>query len=260
MIDLNPGSGFVYGDQLTATASAAQLINALIDRALVDESHQQCPREYLGASRIGEPCARRLCYELMQVPVDVGADFSGRMLRVFEAGHRFEEMTIRWLRLAGFDLRTHKRDGEQFGFSVANGRFRGHIDGVIVSGPDIGIAYPLLLEHKALRSSSWQDVVKRGVKASKPVYWAQVQVYMAYLAVERALFVALDKDTQALRFELVLLDPPAAQALSDKAVAIIRAVEAGEPLPRISDHPEFYICTFCPYRIRCHAIAPGGDA
>jgi hypothetical protein len=261
MIDLNSGSGFVHGGRLlSAAASAAQLINALIDSALVDESHQQRPREYLGASRIGEPCARRLCYELMQVPVDVGADFSGRMLRVFEAGHRFEEMTIRWLRLAGFDLRTHKRNGEQFGFSTADGRFRGHIDGVIINGPAIGVEYPLLFEHKAIRSSSWQDVVKRGVKASKPIYWAQVQVYMAYLAVERTLFVALDKDTQALRFELVLLDPSVAQALSDKAVAVIRAVEACDPLPRIADHPEFYICRFCPYRIRCHALAPGGDA
>ena len=140
----------------------------------------------------------------MQVPVDDGADFSGRMLRIFEAGHRFEEMTIRWLRLAGFDLRTHKRNGEQFGFSVADGRFRGHIDGVIVGGPDDRRRIPAALS-STRRSDrpSWQDVVKRGVKASKPIYWAQVQVYMAYLAVERTLFVALDKDTQALPYELV---------------------------------------------------------
>jgi hypothetical protein len=169
-------------------------------------------------------------------------------------------MTIRWLRLAGFDLRTHKRDGEQFGFSVAGGRLRGHIDGVIVGGPGVGIEYPALFEHKALKSSSWQDVVKQGVRASKPIYWAQVQVYMAYLAVERTLFVALDKDTQALRYELVSFDPPAAQALSDKAVAVIRAAAVGELLPRVSDDPDFFICRLCPYRIRCHALTPGGHA
>jgi hypothetical protein len=167
-------------------------------------------------------------------------------------------MTIRWLRLAGFDLRTHKRNGEQFGFSVAGGRLRGHIDGVIVGGPDVGIEYPALFEHKALKASSWQDTVKHGVKASKPIYWAQVQVYMAYLAVENTLFVALDKDTQSLRYELISFDPPAAQALSDKAVTVIRAVEARDLLPRISDDAGFFICTFCPYRIRCHALTPGG--
>ena len=73
------------------------------------------------------------------IHVDPDAPFSGRILRVFEAGHRFEDMTIRWLRLAGFDLRSHRRDGSQFGFETAAGKFRGHIDGVIVSGPDLGV-------------------------------------------------------------------------------------------------------------------------
>lgn len=258
-VDLNHQSGFVYGRAATPPP-IGERIDALVNGALLAERDNAPSRDYLGASRIGEPCARRLCYELMHVPADDGAALSGRMLRIFEAGHRFEEMTIRWLRLAGFDLRTHNRNGEQFGFSVAGGRFRGHIDGVIVAGPDIGIEYPALFEHKAVRSSSWQDIVKRGVQAAKPIYWAQVQIYMAYLEVERTLFVALDKDTQTLRYELVPLDPSAAQALSDNAVAVIRAVEARDPLPRISDRPDFYICTFCPYRIRCHALAAGGDA
>jgi hypothetical protein len=258
-IDLNHCSGFVYG-RAGAPPPIGERIDTHVDAALVAERAKVAPRDYLGASRIGEPCARRLCYELMLTSVDEGTDFSGRMLRIFEAGHRFEEMSIRWLHLAGFDLRTHKRNGEQFGFSVAGGRFRGHIDGVIVDGPDVGIGYPVLFEHKALKSSSWQDVVKQGVRASKPIYWAQVQVYMGYLDVERTLFVALDKDTQALRYELVPFDPPAAQALSDKAVHVIRAVEVGELLPRISDDPDFYVCTFCPYRIRCHALVEGGRA
>jgi hypothetical protein len=258
-IDLNHGSGFVYG-HAPAFVSIGERIDALVNAALLAERAAIAPRDYLGASRIGEPCARRLCYELMQIPVDDGADFGGRLLRVFETGHCFEDMTIRWLRLAGFDLRTHRRNGEQFGFSTAGGRFRGHIDGVIVEGPDVGIAYPVLFEHKALKTSSWQDVVKRGVKTSKPIYWAQVQVYMAYLAVEQTLFVALDKDTQALRYELVPFDPPAAQALSDKAVTVIRAVEARELLPRVSNDPDFHLCALCPYRIRCHVLMPGGLA
>jgi hypothetical protein len=258
-VDLNHRSGFVYG-RVAAPAPIGERIDALVNEALLAERDITPPRDYLGASRIGVPCARRLCYELMCAPADEGAALSGRMLRIFEAGHRFEEMTIRWLRLAGFDLRTHNRNGEQFGFSAADGRFRGHIDGVIVAGPEIDVEYPVLVEHKAVRSSSWQDIVKRGVKASKPIYWAQVQAYMAYLEVERTLFVALDKDTQALRYQLTAFDPAAAQALSDKAVAVIRAVAARDPLPRISEDPHFYVCAFCPYRVRCHALTPGGDA
>ncbi len=46
-------------------------------------------------------------------------------------GHVFEDLAIGWLRRAGFDIRARGRDGEQFGFSVANGRIQGHIDGVV---------------------------------------------------------------------------------------------------------------------------------
>ena len=62
------------------------------------------------------------------------------------------------LRAAGFDLRTHRTDGEQFGFVTANGRIRGHIDGVIVGGPDIGMPWPALFEHKALYRRGRQPV------------------------------------------------------------------------------------------------------
>jgi hypothetical protein len=59
---------------------------------------------------------------------------------------------------------------------------------------------------------------------------------------------------------LIIYQPAVAQALSDKAVAVIRAAAAGELLPRISDDADFFICALCPYRIRCHALAPGGNA
>jgi hypothetical protein len=248
-IDLNHGSGYVYGG--TPVYPAATRINSLIDAVLTAERRNTPPRDYLGASRIGEPCSRRLVYEFTNTPPDEGKDFNGHVLRIFEAGHVFEELSIRWLRGAGFDLRTVKRDGSQFGFSAAGGKFRGHIDGVIVGGPDIGISWPALWEHKALRATSWNDLVKRGLAQSKPLYYAQVQIYMAYLEVPVTLFTALNKDTQELFHEIVPFDAACAQALSDKAVVIIRAAGAGELLPRIAAAPDFYLCTFCPFSKRC---------
>ena len=251
MIDLNHSSGFVYGGDGPNAALAARL-DVILETALTAERDASPPRDYLGASRIGEPCLRRLCFEYGGTPVDPDAAFDGRILRVFEAGHRFEDMTIRWLRLAGFELLSHKRDGSQFGFATASGRFRGHIDGVIVAGPRLGKPYPILFEHKALSASSWQDTVKRGVKASKPVYWAQAQIYMAYLAVAWMLFIALNRDTMQLYPELIAFDPADAQALSDRAVTVIRSVETRHLLPRISDDPDHYVCRLCPYARRCH--------
>lgn len=258
LLDLNPGSGFVYGRALPhrSTEDTSARINALIDAALTVERKHAPPRNYLGASRIGEPCTRRLVYEITHAPPDEGCEVDAAALRIFEAGHLFETLSIRWLRAAGFDLCTERRDGSQFSFSAAGGRLRGHIDGVIVAGPDIGIPWPTLWEHKALNAKSWNDLVKRSLAVSKPTYFAQVQLYMAYLEVERTLFTALNKDTQALYHEVVAFDPAQAQALSDKAVAILRAAEAGELLPRIAAASDFYLCRACPYARRCWEGAP----
>jgi hypothetical protein len=251
MIDLNHHSGFVYGRAADAPPPLGALINSRIDAALVAERADQRPRDYLGASRIGEPCARRLVYEVTRTPPDPGREIGGRALRIFAAGHVFEDLAIRWLRRAGFDLRTQARDGGQFGFETAGGRIRGHVDGVIVGGPELGLAWPVLWEHKALKASSWSETVKKGVRLSKPVYYGQLQLYMAYMGLGQALFTALNKDNCELYHEQVPFDASEAQALSDKAVAVLRAADAGELLPRIATNPDFYLCRFCPFSARC---------
>lgn len=255
MIDLNHGSGFVYGAG-AREASIGQRVNALIDTALAAARARQPERDYLGASRLGEPCARRLAYEVARAPVDEGRVFDGAMLRVFEAGHRFEALSIDWLRAAGFDLRTERRDGGQFGFAAAGGRFRGHIDGVIVDGPDIGLPWPALWEHKAVNARSWIDIVKHGLRAARPLYFAQVQIYMAYMEVGVTLFTALNKDNQALHHEAILFEASEAQALSDKAVDILRAVDTGELPPRVAGASDFYLCRSCHYARRCWESEP----
>ena len=85
-----------------------------------------------------------------------------------------------------------------------------------------------------MKARSWADVVKRGVELSKPVYYAQLQLYMAYMELEVALFTCLNKDTQELHHEKVGFVPHIAQGLSDKAVEIIRAAEANDLPPRIA--------------------------
>ena len=250
LVDLNHGSGFVYGGYSAVSDTGAR-INDLIEAALVVADRATPPRDYLGASRIGESCARRLVYEITHTAKDAGRDFDGAILRVFAAGHAFEALSAEWLRAAGFDLRTHDRAGRQFGFATAGGRIRGHIDGVIVAGPGVGITWPALWEHKALHAGSWSDLVKRGLRASKPIYDAQVQLYMAYTDLERCLFTAMNKDSQALYHEVVPFDAAAAQAFSDKAVDIIRAAQAGDLPPRIATAADFYLCRFCEYARRC---------
>ena len=232
--------------------TAADAINALIDAALVAESGTRPRREYLGGSRLGDPCARRLQYEHLDVPRDPGTDFLGQTLRIFAVGHVFEDLAVGWLRQAGFDLRTRNRTGEQFGFSVAGGRIQGHIDGVIVAGP-VPIAVPALWECKSANAKNWRDIARRGMAAAKPVYAAQVALYQAYMGLTDtpALFTAVNKDTAELHHELVPFDAALAQASSDKAVRVLQACDAGEWLPRVAAEPGHHECSYCAWQRTC---------
>ncbi len=241
------------------TPAFHEQVTSVIDAALSEERAGQTPRSYLGASRLGVSCERALQYEYAGAPVDPGRDFSGRILRVFEVGHSLEELAIRWLRLAGFELHNQKANGGQFGFSVAGGRIKGHVDGVITGAPaHLKLSFPMLWECKTMADKHWKDCVKNGVTVSKPVYAGQMATYQAYMegsiegiSQNPALFTAINKDTQELWFELVPFDPALAQRMSDRAVKVISATEAGELLPRSFSDACHFECKFCSWQERC---------
>lgn len=236
--------------------SFSDSLNTLIDAALTRTP--QSKRNYLGASRLGSPCSRMLQYELMHTPKD--QPFSGKILRIFAAGHVFEELAISWLRKAGFELWTHQHNtGKPFGFAVAEGRIKGHVDGIIKNAPpDLKLTFPMLWECKSLNAQSWQDTMKRGVSISKPVYAAQMALYQAYMensipgiSKTPALFTAINKNTAELYHELVPFDGGLAQEMSDRGVNILQATESGEMLPRIATTSSYFECKFCSYHTTC---------
>jgi hypothetical protein len=240
-------------------------VNAAIDAALVATNQAAPPRSYLGGSRLGHACERALQFEFVKAPKDEGADFDGRLLRIFGIGHALEDVAVAWLRRAGFDLYTRRgggEHGEQFGFSVAGGRIRGHVDGVFAGGPEIpGMAFPALWECKTMNAKAWRETSSKGVAASKPIYAAQIAVYQAYMdasvpgvADNPALFTAINKDTAELHHELVLFNAELAQRMSDRAVRILAATDAGDLLPRVATQADHFECRFCPWAKRCWAL------
>lgn len=242
--------------------TCAERINEVIEEATVAERAAIPPRTYLGGSRLGHPCERALQFEFAGAPKDEGQEFAGQTLRIFEIGHALEDLAIRWLRVAGFDLYTRKGnrpDGEQFGFSVAGGRIRGHVDGIIAAGPQpLGIGVPALWECKTMNAKNWRETVTKGVELAKPVYAAQIALYQAYMeaqvpgiAENPALFTAINKDTAELHHELVPFDTSLAQRMSDRAVRILQATDAGDLLPRIATTRDFHECRMCPWAERC---------
>ena len=228
----------------------SELFNQAIDAALVAQNKAQPRREYLGASGIGRECERQIQYEYAGAPKE--RDFDGITLRKFAAGHHYEDDTAKLLKAAGFDLRVTKPNGDQFGFAALDGKFAGHIDGVLCGGPSF-IKYPTLWEHKAVGNKTFSKHVKDKVAKANPTYAAQIAIYQAYLdlAENPAVFTVRNTDTQELHFELVPFDGKLAQETSDKAVRIIKETEAGALLPRIAQNPDFYLCKWCDYGSRC---------
>jgi hypothetical protein len=235
-----------------SSASICDQFSALIDVGLQIRQAEQRPRSYLGASRLGVSCERALQYEFAKAQVDPGREHSGRLLRIFERGHQSEDNMIEWMRLAGFDLKTTKSDGTQYGFSALGGRLAGHIDGVIVGGPD-GFSYPALWENKCLGSKSWKDLEKNKLAVSKPIYHAQVVLYQAYLGLHEnpAVFTAVNADTMEIYTELVPFDSALAQRMSDRALKVISATDAGELLVRAYQDPTHFECRMCSWQDRC---------
>jgi len=260
MIDLNHNSGCQYEGPFRA-AGIATAVGMAIDAALLARHRAQPPRHYVSSSGLGRECLRQIQYDYLAVPKDPDRDFDPGTLRIFEAGHRGEEVVAGWLRAAGFDLRTGHADGRQFGFSALDGRFKGHIDGCLLGGP-APMAFPALWENKAVGAAPWKEIVKRGVVLARPVYAAQIALYQAYLDLPSpALFTALNRDTWELHAELVLFDGVLAQAMSDRAVHVVRASEAEELLPRAAADRSSAICRGgktagdfhgpCPWQDRC---------
>ena len=232
-----------------------QRINEILDAKIIEHHKRQKKRDYLGVSVIGDDCLRKvqLQYEGKE------AEFPASTLRTFDIGHRLEDLVAEWLCVSGFDLKTKDKNGEQFGFSVADGRIKGHIDGIIVGFPEeLASAAKVsdatsrcLWECKTLNNKSWQETAKKGLMLTKPIYFAQIQLYMAYLQLEQCLFTALNKDSSELYFELVAFDSEAAQRYSDRAVQIIKASENNEQMPCISSDPSFFKCKICGFRNEC---------
>lgn len=234
-------------------SKAAVPTTEMLDGAAASLQRQQERRSYLGGSRLGEACARKLQYEYLGRPDT--RPFTAKTHIIFATGHALEDEVAKLLRGAGFDLRTHDKEGQQFGFSVAGDRIRGHIDGVVCGGPSHLGPYPYLWESKWVAAKYWGAIVKKGVAAERPVYTGQVAIYQAYMGLEdnAALFSIGNRDTGEIAFERLPFDARRAQEVSDRGVSILTACEAGEWLPRAYASSSFYECKWCPFSAECWA-------
>ena len=208
------------------------------------ESKPDEHRAHLGASLIGHPCERRLWFTFRWTGKE---KFDGRMLRLFSTGQREEPRVVEELR--GIGCEVHADDGQaQFRVSACDGHFGGSMDGAVLGLPEAPATWHVL-EVKTHSAKSFKDLSTKGVQASKPMHYAQMQTYMHLGELERALYYAVNKDTDETYLERVAYDKAFAEQLVAKAQRIISA-EA--PPQRLSNDPAWFDCKFCPFHEHCH--------
>ena len=199
----------------------------------------QASRGYLGASQIGKECERYLwyCFRVLGGK----PSFDGRMYRLFETGNLAEARFVAELRGIGCEVHEVGEDGKQIAVSALGGHFKGHMDGVALGIPEAPKTWHVL-EFKTHNAKSWEKLRSVGVKAAKPEHYAQMQVYMGLAGLTRALYLAVNKDTDELYDERIEFNAKEFKIFMAKAERIIRA---NEPPLRISTRPDDFRCKFC---------------
>jgi hypothetical protein len=210
-----------------------------------DSNH---PRDYLGASAVGEACERKLWYSFRWV---VREKFEPRMMRLFQTGYLEEARVVNELKKIGCEVLEKDENGKQWGFVDLGGLFRGSCDGVVLGIPEAPKTWHLL-EVKTSSTKAFKEMQKKGVIAARAQHYAQMQIYMHYLELTRAMYICVCKETDDLHIERIEYNKEVALSLISKAERIINSEQPPERIKNAN--PEFPPCSWCAANSLCHQL------
>lgn len=223
-------------------------------QVLIDKDNS--PRYYLGLSGLGDDCKRAVWYDFRKVAIK---KFCSRMRRLFRRGDR-EEYTFMWLlRGIGFTVYEKDENGKQFKVTDFEGHLSGSMDGVGEAPDEFWLdgnePEPFLLEYKSYNDKRFEELKSKGVQVSDPKYYTQCIGYMGYNDLRLALFCAVNKNTDELWFEVVLLQKPTFRRTVALAEYIIGSQE---PPERISNNPSWWKCKNTKFKCAFYDVCHGG--
>lgn len=219
-------------------------------------------RGHLGASQIGNECALALWYGFRKVGEDeregnaneTGEENKARMQRLWNRGHLEEGRFIAMLLMIGARVVQQDAQGKQLRFKDCFGHYAGSMDGIIVGidEPEHGITpdMRLLGEFKTYNDKRFNDLAKNGVAVTDEHYYVQTQQYMGKFGLPACVFIAVNKNTDALHIEVIMFDPECYARYRDRAPKII--FNDKPPMKIRGASAGFFRCKMCDFKSLCH--------
>lgn len=223
-----------------------------IDKQVQLKHKEEPKRKHLGASLIGQPCARQIWYGFRWAAEE---RHSGRLLRLFNRGHLEEARFIEFLRSVGIFVSDVDKNGKQFRIEGVNGHLGGSCDGVCFIPanfpglpPNWDYNTPVLNEFKTHGDKSFKELEKKGMAEAKPQHKAQIDTYGFKMGIHYYLYMAVNKNTDDLYLEFGSVDMANGEAMCNLAEHIINS-----PSPPNRQFAKGHIqCKWCSYNKICH--------
>jgi len=192
-------------------------------------------RDYLGISECGHPCDKYvwLAYhvpELKELP-------GGRVLRMFDRGHREEEVIVNDLKSIGWNL--DRVLDNQMTVYACERYLKGHPDGV---GRYEEKVY--LLEFKTAGDSSFKKLFKsRNILKWNRKYYTQVQIYMRCLGLKYCMFIVVNKNDD----DMITIEVDFEDDYAEREIARVKRIVESSEAPEKCENE----CYFCPFSELC---------
>ena len=210
-------------------AGVADEITKVVLNVATERRRSEGFRSHYGISGAGHECPRNRWYSYRWADEE---KFDPIRLMLFEHGRNEEEVAIQRLRQAGIKMVKNPFLAVDLGYGIM-GTADGRVKGVPT---DEETEY--LLEIKTHSHTSFAKL-KDGVKKAHPQHYTQMQLYMYGMDLKKAIYYAMNKNTDEIHIEIVEADDVHARAMLMESVEI---AAAKMPPKKIKETKGFWIC------------------